>query len=105
MRETPPLWTFQGGSSPTALSISFDGKFAGVGKKSGLILLNQNGRPVWTNNKIKRVTDISVSTKTGTMAIASSQKVVYLVKRTGESIWQENYRVLQFLQVFQQMVT
>ena len=51
MRETPPLWTFQGGSSPTALSISFDGKFAGVGQKSGLVLLNQNGRPVWTNNK------------------------------------------------------
>ena len=87
MRETPPLWTFQGGSSPTALSISFDGKFAGVGKKSGLVLLNHNGRPVWTNNKIKRITDISVSTKTGKMAIASSQKVIYLVKRTGESIW------------------
>ena len=87
MRETPPLWTFQGGSSPTALSISFDGKFAGVGQKSGLVLLNQNGRPVWTNNKIKRITDISVSTKTGKMAIASSQKVIYLVKRTGEPIW------------------
>ena len=35
MRETAPLWTFQGGASPTALSISLDGKFAGVGHKSG----------------------------------------------------------------------
>ena len=87
MRETAPLWTFQGGASPTALSISLDGKFAGVGNKSGLILLNQNGRPFWNNNKIRRIKDISVSTRTGKMSIASAQKVVYLVKRTGEAIW------------------
>ena len=87
MREATPLWTFQGGSSPSALSISLDGKFAGVGHKSGISLLNQNGRPVWNNNKIRRVKDISVSTKTGKMSIASTQKVVYLVKRTGESLW------------------
>ena len=86
MRETLPLWTFQGGSSPTALSITFDGKYAVVGRKSGLIFLNQNGRPVWANNKIKSITDISVSTKPGKVAIASSQKVIYLVKRNGESI-------------------
>ncbi len=87
MRESAPLWTFQGGASPTALSISLDGKFAGVGHKSGLILLNQNGRPVWSNNKIRKIKDISVSTRTGKMSIASAQKVVYLVKRTGEVIW------------------
>ena len=87
MRESAPLWTFQGGASPTALSISLDGKFAGVGHKSGLTLLNQNGRPVWSNNKIRRIKDISVSTRTGKMSIASAQKVVYLVKRTGEAIW------------------
>ena len=87
MRESTPLWTFQGGASPTALSISLDGKFAGVGHKSGLTLLNQNGRPVWNNNKIRRIKDISVSTRTGKMSIASAQKVIYLVKRTGEAIW------------------
>ncbi len=87
MRESAPLWTFQGGASPTALSISLDGKFAGVGHKSGLTLLNQNGRPVWNNNKIRRIKDISISTRTGKMSIASAQKVVYLVKRTGEAIW------------------
>ncbi len=87
MRESAPLWTFQGGASPTALSMSLDGKFAGVGHKSGLTLLNQNGRPVWSNNKIRRIKDISVSTRTGKMSIASAQKVVYLVKRTGEAIW------------------
>jgi len=87
MREATPLWTFRGSSSPSALSISLDGKFAGFGHKGGLTLLNQNGRPIWNNNKIRRIKDISVSTKTGKMSIASSQKVVYLVKRTGESIW------------------
>ena len=87
MRESAPLWTFQGGAPPTALSISLDGKFAGVGHKSGLTLLNQNGRPVWNNNKIRRIKDISVSTRTGKMSIASAQKVIYLVKRTGEAIW------------------
>lgn len=87
MRESAPLWTFQGGASPTALSISLDGKFAGLGSKSGLTLLNQNGRPVWNNNKIRRIKDISVSTRTGKMSIASAQKVIYLVKRTGEAIW------------------
>ena len=87
MRESAPLWTFQGGASPTALSMSLDGKFAGVGHKSGLTLLNQNGRPVWSNNKIRRIKDISVSTRTGKMSIASAQKVIYLVKRTGEAIW------------------
>ena len=58
MRESNPIWTFQGGASPSALSISLDGKFAGIGKKAGLILLNEQGRPVWTNNKIRRINDI-----------------------------------------------
>ena len=87
MREATPLWTFQGISSPSALSISLDGKFAGVGHKGGLSLLNQNGRPVWSNNKIRRIKDISVSTKTGKISIASSHKVVYLVKPTGGELW------------------
>ena len=87
MRESAPLWTFQGGASPSALSISLDGQFAGVGTKSGLTLLNQNGRPIWTNNKIRKIKDISVSTKTGKMSIASAQRVIYLVKRTGEALW------------------
>ena len=87
MRESNPIWTFQGGSSPSALSISLDGKFAGVGKRTGLTLLNEQGRPVWTNNKIRRIKDISVSTRTGKISIASGQQVLYLVKRSGEGIW------------------
>ena len=87
MRDSASLWKFLGGDSPTALSISLDGKFAGIGHKSGLTLLNQNGRPIWNNNKIRRIKDISVSTRTGKMSIASAQKVIYLVKRTGEAIW------------------
>ena len=87
MRESAPLWTFQGGASPTALSLSLDGKFAGVGHKSGVTLLNQNGRTVSNNNKLRRIKDISVSTRTGKISIASAQKVIYLVKRTGEAIW------------------
>lgn len=87
MRESAPLWAFQGGASPSALSISLDGKFAGVGHKAGLTILNEHGRPVWTNNKIRRVRDISISSRTGKISVASGQKVVYLVKRTGEGIW------------------
>ena len=87
MRESNPIWTFQGGASPSALSISLDGKFAGVGHKTGLTLLNEQGRPVWTNNKIRRIKDISVSTRTGKISIGSGQKVLYLVKRNGEAIW------------------
>ena len=87
MRESNPICTFQGGSSPSALSISLDGKFAGVGKRTGLTLLNEQGRPVWTNNKIRRINDISVSTRTGKISIASGQQVLYLVKRNGEGSW------------------
>ena len=87
MRETTPVWTFQGGASPSSLSISLDGKFAGVGHKNGLTFLNEGGRPVWNNTKIRRVRDISVSTRTGLMSIASGQKVIYLVNRDGRIRW------------------
>ena len=87
MRESTPIWTFQGGASPSSLSISMDGKFAGVGHKNGLIFLNESGRPVWKNSKIRRVRDISVSTRTGLMSIASGQKVIYLVNRDGKIRW------------------
>ena len=87
MRETTPLWTFQGGASPSSLSMSLDGKFAGVGYKNGLTFLNESGRPVWNNKKIRRVRDISVSTRTGLMSIASDQKVLYLVDKGGKIRW------------------
>ena len=87
MRETTPLWTFQGGASPSSLSMSLDGKFAGVGYKNGLTFLNESGRPVWNNKKIRRVKDISVSTRTGLMSIASDQKVLYLVDKGGKIRW------------------
>lgn len=87
MRESTPIWTFQGGASPSALSISLDGKFAGVGHKNGLTFLNESGRPVWNNSKIRRVRDISVSTSAGLMSIASGQKVIYLVNRDGKIRW------------------
>ena len=87
MRETTPLWTFQGGASPSSLSMSLDGKFAGVGHKNGLTFLNESGRPVWNNKKIRRVRDISVSTRTGLMSIASDQKVFYLVDKGGKIRW------------------
>jgi len=87
MRENPPIWTFQGAASPSSLSISLDGKFAGVGHKKGLTFLNESGRPVWNNSKIRRVRDISVSTRTGLMSIASGQKVIYLVNRDGKIRW------------------
>ncbi len=87
MRESTPLWSFRKGVAPSALSISLDGKFAGVGHKGGLILLNNKGGLVWATKKIRRVRDISISTRTGRMSIASGQKVVYLVDRKGVVIW------------------
>ena len=87
MRESTPLWSFRKGITPSALSISLDGKFAGVGHKSGLLLLNNAGGLTWATKKIRRVRDISISTRTGKMSIASGQKVVYLIDRKGAVIW------------------
>jgi len=87
MRANTPLWSFREGQSPSAISISFDGKFTGVGSKSGLVLLNSNGKSVWVNNKIRRVQDLSISTKTGKLSVASGQKVVYLIDKKGEILW------------------
>ena len=50
MRDNPPLWSFRDVPSPSSISISIDGKFAGVGSKSGVVLVNQNGRAVWKNS-------------------------------------------------------
>ena len=87
MRESTPLWSFRKGVAPSALSISLDGKFAGVGHKGGLFLLNNAGSLTWATKKIRRVRDISISTRTGRMSIASGQKVVYLIDRKGAVIW------------------
>ena len=87
MRESTPLWSFRKGVVPSALSISLDGKFAGVGHKSGLLLLNNAGGLTWSTKKIRRVRDISISSRTGKMSIASGQKVVYLIDRKGAIIW------------------
>jgi len=87
MRESTPLWSFRKGVIPSALSISLDGRFAGVGHKSGLFLLNGKGQVAWSTKKIRRVRDISVSTKTGRISIASGQRVLYLVDRKGAVIW------------------
>jgi hypothetical protein len=64
-----------------------DGKFAGVGHKDGLLLLNNTGGLTWATKKIRRVRDISISTRTGKISIASGQKVVYLMDRKGAVIW------------------
>ena len=87
MRESTPTWSFRKGVVPSALSISLDGKFAGVGHKNGLLLLNNAGGLTWSNKKIRRVRDISLSTRTGKMAVGSGQKVVYLVDRKGSVLW------------------
>ncbi|MEC9332619.1 MAG: PQQ-binding-like beta-propeller repeat protein, partial [Candidatus Thermoplasmatota archaeon] len=87
MRESTPLWSFRKGVVPSALSISLDGKFAGVGHKNGLLLLNHAGSVTWATKKVRRVRDISLSTRTGRMSVASGQKVIYLVDRKGSVIW------------------
>ena len=87
MRESKPLWSFSEGSSPSALSVSLDGKFAGIGNQKGLTLVDQNGRPTWRSRKIRRVRDLSVSTKTGKLSVASGQRVLYLINKKGQELW------------------
>ncbi len=87
MRDNPPLWSFRDVPSPSSISISIDGKFAGVGSKSGVVLVNQNGRAVWKNSKARRINDISISSQTGKLSVASGQKVLYLINKKGEIVW------------------
>jgi len=87
MRQITPSWSFREGILPSTLSVSLDGKYTAVGTNKGLIFLNTRGRPVWFNKKIKRIKDISVSTRSGKIAVGSSQKVLYLVNTKGESLW------------------
>ena len=87
MRDNPPLWSFRDVPSPSSISISIDGKFAGVGSKSGVVLVNQNGRAVWKNSKARRINDISISSQTGKLSVASGQKVLYLINKKGETVW------------------
>ena len=101
MRDNPPLWSFRDVPSPSSISISIDGKFAGVGSKSGVVLVNQNGRTVWKNSKARRINDISISSQTGKLSVASGQKVLYLINKKGKQYGIENFKVQRFQQVFQ----
>ncbi|OIR23308.1 MAG: hypothetical protein BEU00_03240 [Marine Group III euryarchaeote CG-Epi3] len=87
MRPASAFWSFRENISPSALSVTTDGKHTVVGTQNGLIFLNSRGRPLWFNKKIRKVADVSVSTKSGKIAVGSSQKVLYLVNLKGEPIW------------------
>ena len=87
MRPAPANWSFRENISPSALSVTFDGKYTAIGTKNGLGFLNSRGRLLWFNKKIRRINDVSVSTRSGKIAVGSSQKVLYLVNLKGESLW------------------
>tara|TARA_B100001996_G_scaffold295796_1_gene236095 strand:- start:782 stop:2008 length:1227 start_codon:yes stop_codon:yes gene_type:complete len=87
MRPASATWSFRESISPSALSVTLDGKHTAVGTRNGLIFLNSRGRPLWFNKKIRRIMDVSVSTRSGKIAIGSSQKVLYLLNTKGESLW------------------
>ena len=91
MRPSIPTWSFREKISPSALSVSLDGNYTAVGTLNGLIFLNSRGRPIWFNKKIRRIKDVSVSTKSGKIAVGSSQKVLYLINTKGESIWHREF--------------
>jgi len=91
MRPSTPIWSFREQVSPTSLSVSLDGKYTAIGTQNGLIFLNSRGRPIWFNKKIRRITDVSVSTKSGKIAVGSSQKVLYLINTKGESLWHREF--------------
>ena len=87
MRPASAIWSFRESISPLSLSVSLDGKHTAVGTRNGLIFLNSRGRPLWFNKKIRRIKDVSVSTRSGKIAIGSSQKVLYLLNTKGKSLW------------------
>ena len=87
MRPAPVTWSFRENISPTALSVTLDGKHTAIGTRNGLVFLNSRGRLLWFNKKIRRINDVSVSTRSGKIAVGSSQKVLYLVNLKGESLW------------------
>ena len=91
MRPSIPTWSFREKISPSALSVSLDGNYTAVGTLNGLIFLNSRGRPIWFNKKIRRIKDVSVSTKSGKIAVGSSQKVLYLINTKGESLWHREF--------------
>ena len=87
MRPAAATWSFRENISPSSLSVTLDGKNTAVGTRNGLIFLNSMGRVLWFNKKVRRITDVSVSTRSGKIAVGSSQKVLYLVNLRGEPIW------------------
>ena len=76
MRPASATWSFRESISPSSLSVALDGKHTAIGTRNGLIFLNSRGRPLWFNKKIRRIMDVSVSTRSGKIAIGSSQKVL-----------------------------
>ena len=87
MRPATATWSFRENISPSVLSVTLDGKHTAVGTRNGLVFLNSRGRPLWFNKKIRRIRDVSVSTRSGKIAIGSSQKVLYLLDTKGKSLW------------------
>ena len=87
MRPASANWSFRENISPSALSVTLDGKHTAIGTRNGLVFLNSRGRLLWFNKKIRRINDVSVSTRSGKIAVGSSQKVLYLVNMRGESLW------------------
>ena len=87
MRPAPAQWSFRENISPSALSVTLDGKHTAIGTRNGLVFLNSRGRLLWFNKKIRRINDVSVSTRSGKIAVGSSQKVLYSVNMRGESLW------------------
>ena len=87
MRPASATWSFRENISPSAISVTLDGKHTALGTQKGLIFLNSRGRPLWFNKQIRRIKDVSVSTRSGKIAVGSSQKVLYLLNTKGESLW------------------
>ena len=87
MRPASATWSFRENISPSALSVTLDGKNTAVGTQNGLVFLNSRGRVLWFNKKIRRIKDVSVSTRSGKIAVGSSQRVLYLVNLKGKSLW------------------
>ena len=91
MRPASATWSFRENISPSAISVTLDGKHTALGTQKGLIFLNSRGRPLWFNKQIRRIKDVSVSARSGKIAVGSSQKVLYLLNTKGESLWHREF--------------
>ena len=77
MAEASQLWKFRDESPTTAMAIGSQGHYGAVGgRRSGVVFLGQDGRPVWRSREISDVRDISLAGGGRAVLVASGDNTV-----------------------------